>query len=124
VNVCEVFDRMTKKSREGTKSGASRSVPIPAPLLPLLREMHEAAGAEGLVCRGIASQRAMARGLRTWLRKAGVTRAALFASTPVNMPIRWHDLRATCGTWLAVPLHAGGYGRAGRWLRSALPCPT
>ena len=32
----------------------------------------------------------------------GVIRAALFASTPVNMPIRWHDLRATCGTWLAV----------------------
>jgi len=102
VNVCEVFDRLTKTSREGTKSGASRTVPIPGTLLPLLREMSEAAGGEGLVCRGIASQRAMARGLRTWMRKAGVTRAALFASTAVNLPVRWHDLRATCGTWLAV----------------------
>jgi len=102
VNVCEVFDRHAGASREGTKTGASRTVPILPELVPLLRELAAKAEGVGLVCRGIASQRAMARGLRTWLRRAGVTRAALFASTPANMPIRWHDLRATCGTWLAV----------------------
>jgi hypothetical protein len=71
-------------------------------LMPLLCEMHDAADGTGLVCRGIASQRAMARGLRTWLRKADVTRTALLTSTSVSLAIRWHDLRATCGTWMAV----------------------
>jgi integrase len=82
--------------------GSYRTVPIHPHLLLLLEEMHEASGGEGLVCRGIASQRAMARGLRTWLRKAGVTRTALFEATTVNLNLRWHDLRAACGTWLAV----------------------
>jgi integrase len=77
-------------------------VPIPQAILPLLAQMHEAAGGTGLVCRGIASQPAMARGLRTWLRKAGVDRTALLTTTSVSLPIRWHDLRATCGTWMAV----------------------
>lgn len=90
------------EAREGTKTDAARAVPIPPTLLPLLEAMHDEAGGEGLVCRGIASQRAMARGLRTWLRKAGVTRAALFESTSINLNLRWHDLRATAGTWLAV----------------------
>ncbi len=75
---------------------------IPQAIVPLLSEMHAAADGTGLVCRGIASQRAMARGLRTWLRKAGVDRTALITSTSVSLPIRWHDLRATCGTWMAV----------------------
>jgi len=44
----------------------------------------------------------MARGLRTWLRKAGVDRTALLTTTSVSLSIRWHDLRATCGTWMAV----------------------
>lgn len=102
VNVCEVFDRTSKAVRDGTKTEAPRVVPIPPTLVPLLEAMHAKADGTGLVCRGIASQRAMARGLRTWLRKAGVDRTALFATTTVSLPIRWHDLRATCGTWMAV----------------------
>jgi hypothetical protein len=31
-----------------------------------------------------------------------VTRPELFQRTPYNRPIRWHDLRATTSTWLAV----------------------
>jgi hypothetical protein len=100
VALCETFDQTTQAARDGTKSGMVRNVPIPPPLL--LQAMHDQAGGEGLVCRGIASQRAMARGLRTWLRKAGVTRPSLFKATSVSLPLRWHDLRATCGTWLAV----------------------
>jgi integrase len=42
INVCEVFDRTSKSVREGTKTDAGRTVPIPAPLLPLLASMHEA----------------------------------------------------------------------------------
>lgn len=100
VNVCETTSK--GKAREGTKSGKARPVQIPATLMPLLEAMHAAVDGAGLVCTGIASQRAMARGLRTWLKKAGVTRAALFDNTPVNLNIRWHDLRATGGTWMAV----------------------
>ncbi len=102
VYVCETFDRDAKKARVGTKTEAPRTVPIPAPLMPLLEQMNTEADGTGLVCRKVASQRAMARGLRTWLRKAGVNRASLFADTAVNLNLRWHDLRATCGTWLAV----------------------
>jgi integrase len=102
VNVCEVFDRTSKSVREGTKTDAPRVVPIPPAIVPLLSEMHAKADGTGLVCRGIASQRAMARGLRTWLRKAGVERTALLTTTTVSLAIRWHDLRATCGTWMAV----------------------
>jgi integrase len=74
VYVCETFDREAKKARAGTKTEAPRTVPIPAPLMPLLEQMNTEADGTGLVCRKLASQRAMARGLRTWLRKAGVDR--------------------------------------------------
>jgi hypothetical protein len=77
-------------------------VAIPPAIVPLLTEMHDAAGGTGLVCRGIASQRATARGLRTWLRKAASDRTALFTTTRVSLPIRWHDLRATCGSWMVL----------------------
>jgi hypothetical protein len=53
-------------------------------------------------CPKMFGQPSMARALRTWLRRAGVTRPQLFARSNINRPIRWHDLRATCGTWLAV----------------------
>ncbi len=37
-----------------------------------------------------------------WLRKAGVTRAELFADTATSRAIRFHDLRATGITWMAI----------------------
>jgi integrase len=101
VYVCETFDRETSAARDGTKTDAPRTIPIPAPLLPLLEAMSAEVDGTGLVCRNLPSQRAMARGLR-WLRHAGVTRASLFESSSVNLNLRWHDLRASCGTWLAV----------------------
>jgi integrase len=101
ITVCETFDKHAKAVREGTKTGVARIVPVPPSLLPLLSQMHDDADGDGLVCRGIASPRAMARGLRTWLRVSGVTRSVLQQTTSVNRALRWHDLRATCGTWLA-----------------------
>jgi hypothetical protein len=44
----------------------------------------------------------MARGLRSWLIKAGVDRRELHHRTPTTRPIRFHDLRATGVTWMAV----------------------
>ena len=44
----------------------------------------------------------MARSLRRWLRRAGVTRDELFEVSPTREPITWHDARATGIEWLAV----------------------
>jgi hypothetical protein len=63
--------------------------------------MKEAADEDALVVQ-LPSERDMSRGLKRWLRKAGVTRAELFASTGTTRALRWHDLRATTATWLAV----------------------
>ena len=100
VTVCETFDRFDRRVRAGTKTGKSRPVPILPPLMPLLEQMHHAAGGEGYVCKGMKSQRTMARSLRAWLRVADVTRPELFTKSAVNRPIRWHDLRATTASWL------------------------
>ncbi len=101
VTICETYDRRAGEDREGTKSGAARVVPIRPELVQLLTAMHDATGGKGYVCP-LPSERAMARGLRTWLRHAGVDRPALFVTTSVSKQIRWHDLRATGLTWLAV----------------------
>jgi integrase len=101
VTVAEAFIRRLGKAQDGTKSGAARQVPIPAPLLPLLQAMKKAAGGKGLVCN-LPSYRNMPRGLRHWLTVAKVDRDSLHASTRANKPLRWHDLRATGLTWYAV----------------------
>jgi integrase len=46
--------------------------------------------------------RDMARGLRLWLKRAGVDRAELHTATPTRKALTFHDLRATGLTWLAV----------------------
>jgi integrase len=101
VTIQETFDRRENEDREGTKSGAARVVPIRPELLSLLEAMHEESGGEGYVC-SLPSLRDMARGLRRWLKRAKVERAQLHAETSVSKALRWHDLRATGATWLAV----------------------
>jgi hypothetical protein len=44
----------------------------------------------------------MARGLRRWLKVAGVCRAELHKGDAQRKPLTWHDLRATGLTWLAI----------------------
>jgi integrase len=101
VHVAETYDRRTGEVRAGTKSGTARTVPIPAALLPLLRAMRAEAQGKGLVgSRG--ATRHLARDLRRWLTVAGVNRPALHEGTTASKPLRWHDLRATGLTWLAV----------------------
>jgi integrase len=121
--ICETFDRRTGKDREGTKGGAARVVPIRPELMPLLEAMHEEARREaeskvlessgarelghadasptGLVC-DLPSLRDMARGLRRWLMRAKVDRTQLHNGSTVSKTLRWHDMRATGLTWLAV----------------------
>ena len=75
--------------------------------------MRKESGGKGYVC-ALPSFRDMARGLRRWLKKAGVDRAQLHAGTSVSKQLRWHDLRATGATWLAVE------GRAPTEIRDVL----
>ena len=60
--------------------------------------------AEGALRAGeaVPSVRDMARGLRRWLKKAGVRRHELHDPTPTTRPLRFHDLRATGITWMAI----------------------
>jgi integrase len=50
IHVIEVFDKHTGQARDGTKTDAPREIPIPSPLVHLLREMHQESGGKGLVC--------------------------------------------------------------------------
>ncbi len=63
--------------------------------------MHNEAHGKGLVA-ALPSERAMARNLRRWLIKAGVTRPELHEGSSTRRILRWHDLRATGITWMAV----------------------
>ena len=102
VNVCEVFDTITKETREGTKTGQARTVPIHPALIPMLTHMNTAADGTGLVCPDLYAREATARSLRRWLERAGVDRTSLLKASAVGSRLRWHDLRATCATWHAV----------------------
>jgi integrase len=101
VTVAEVVDRRTGEDREGTKSNTARTVPIPAPLMPLLEAMHKDSGGKGTVCPRWTTLH-LARDLRRWLWIANVRREALHTKTKVSKPMRWHDLRASGLTWYAV----------------------
>lgn len=101
VRIAEVYDRRAEETRDGTKANAGRYVPIHPHLMPVLRALKSETKGKGTVCL-LPSERDMARGLRRWLKRAGVTRAELHATTATSKQIRWHDLRATGLTWMAV----------------------
>jgi len=101
VTVSETYDRAKGAVREGTKGGAARVVPIRPELVPLLEAMKKGAKDKGLVCE-LPPYWDTARGLRRWLKRAGVDRVQLHEGTSVSKQLRWHDMRATGLTWLAV----------------------
>ncbi len=83
-----------------TKTGEARRFAVEPEVLPLLRAMHDE-GAGDHVIR-LPSERDMSRGLKRYLRRAGITRAELLTSTPTTTALTWHDLRASGLTWMAV----------------------
>jgi integrase len=100
VDITRAFNRRNPREVKGTKSDAPRRFAVEANLLPLLEAMRSTDGT-ALVVK-LPSERAMARNLRRWLVKAGVTRAALHKGSDTSQNITWHDLRATGATWMAV----------------------
>jgi integrase len=115
-HIHRAYDRRAR-AETTTKTGGTRRFNFEPALLPLLEAMREEAGEVGPVVP-MPSERDMSRGLRRWLRKAGVTRPELFTSSATSKPITFHDLRATGITWCAIRgdepfkiMHCAGHRR-------------
>jgi len=100
IHVTKSWDRRARKITT-TKTEETRRIPAHTNLLPLLRAMHDECGGAGSLVE-LPSERDMARGLRRWLRNAGITREELYETTPTSKAITFHDLRATGITWAAI----------------------
>jgi integrase len=100
VSITRAYNRRTGKVGS-TKTGETRRFEIHPNMLLLMQAIQRAAKGKGLVIR-LPSERAMARNLRRWLWKVGVRRPELHERTPTSNQLRWHDLRATTATWMAV----------------------
>ena len=100
VHVHRALDRSRPGEVKTTKTGTSRRFRIEPTLLPLLKAMR----AEGTSERVFPPLKLTGRSekLRVFLRRAKVGRAELYASDVSRKPVGWHDLRASCATWLAV----------------------
>lgn len=88
---------------KSTKTGSKgmRRFAIEPALLPLLRAMHEAAGGQGNVVE-MPDLKYWASRLREHLELAGVRREALFTTDTTRKRLRFHDLRSTGLTWMAI----------------------
>ncbi len=86
---------------KGTKTGVTRRIPLEAALASLLRTMDgEPHGSR--VVASMPPECDLAARLRTYLKRAGVTRAELFANDSTRKQITFYDLRATGITWMAI----------------------
>jgi integrase len=87
---------------KSTKTKLSRRIPIEPTLLPLLQAMHTECDGAGSVI-ALPSAGMLARRLRVFLERAGITRADLFVTDATRKAITFHDAtRATGITWAAV----------------------
>ena len=88
-----------KQTKTGNKG--IRRFAIEPHLLPLLRVMHKESGGVGQVVT-MREQKWWAADLRKHLEAAQITRAALFRNDATCKRLRFHDLRGTGLTWMAI----------------------
>jgi integrase len=103
-HVRRAIDRSTSGETKTTKTGDPRRFCIESELMPLLCQMKAEAGgpmASGRIVSHLNATEYSKR-LREFLERACVDRDELFARDIGTKPIGWHDLRATCATWMAV----------------------
>jgi integrase len=100
VHIHRARDRNTGEEK-ATKTAIARRFSIEPALLPLLHAMRKERGETDHVIE-LPSERDLARGMRRWLKRAGVRRSDLHDSGPTRKAVTFHDLRATGLTWLAV----------------------
>ncbi len=106
LSVHHTRDRHTGEDKS-IKTKQTRRLTLEPAILPLLRTMHAEAVEEGHggptdPIAELTSERDLARGQKRWLRKAGVERPELFSTDATRQAIRFHDMRATAITWMAV----------------------
>jgi integrase len=85
-----------------TKGEVPRRFKIEPELMPLLRAMHKESGGVGRVFDPFPMEKHLAPMIRRDLKRAGVTRAELFAHDKTRKQMTFHDLRSTGITWMAV----------------------
>jgi hypothetical protein len=101
VSITKAWDRRAR-AEKGTKTKRVRRFNVEPALLPLLQAMREASPTAGGLVVDLPSERDMARGLKRWLKRAGVDRAELHTGSATTKGVTWHDLRATGITWMAI----------------------
>lgn len=99
VRVNRSYDHIADEFREHTKTEDSRHFALEPVLRPMLAAMWRERPRPGLVFRTLKK---LAEVLRDDLMTAGVTRAALHVKRPGALRIRFHDLRATGITFMAI----------------------
>jgi len=99
IHISKQVDRQTGKVRP-TKTKRVRPIDIEPELLPLVKALVAGAG-EGRLLR-MPPDEDRADMLRRHLRVAGCTREALFADDGQRAPVRFHSLRDTCLTTMAI----------------------
>ncbi|HET9930405.1 MAG TPA: tyrosine-type recombinase/integrase [Polyangiaceae bacterium] len=101
IRITKALNRRTGATKT-TKGKRARALPIEPAVVALLEAMKGERAGDAALVEEMPSERDMARGLRRWLWKAGVRRPELHKATPTTRPIRFHDLRATGITWMAI----------------------
>lgn len=98
----KITKALSKRTGEvkATKGRRNRTPTMEANIVPLIEAMVAGRDPAELLAPWMVSE--MARGLRRYLKRAGVNRHELHHRTPTTRPIRFHDLRATGITWMAV----------------------
>jgi integrase len=99
ISITKQVDRNTGKLRP-TKTKRTRTVDIEPALLPLVEALVEHAG-EGRLLR-MPPDEDRADMLRRHLRVAGCTREGLYADDAQRAPVRFHSLRDTSLTFMAI----------------------
>jgi integrase len=91
--------------REGvtksTKTKVTRRIPIEPSIRPLLEVLRRERTTDRVV-ESMPPECDLSKRLRTYLRRAGVTRSELFTNDATRKQIRFYDLRATGITWMAI----------------------
>jgi integrase len=84
------------------KDREPRTFGIEPNLMPLLVVMHDESGGDGRVFPDFPRNRDLAEQLRDYMKVAGVKRPELYKSDDTRINLRFHDLRASTVTWMAV----------------------
>lgn len=102
ISIRHAFDQERGEVKQ-TKTGNKgiRRFAIEPELLPLLRAMHEESGGKGNLV-DLPDRQYWALSLREHLRAAGITRTELYSSDDTSRRLRFHDLRSSGLTWMAL----------------------